>query len=213
MKKIILICGLLVSSYSFSANWVYVSSSKTQDKFYIDYSFYKYDKNNNTVDLWFKVEEINKGIYYTEQKTLVKHYCGSNRTKELSSVYYYPSGGIKNTFESNYNTQSSIVFPDTPGEKLINVACATPGKGLDFKEPKIEDFDDYNEYVRANYAYVRITPPDASNTMAIEMNLAPEVKAEDYQNYDGALGFQKYTKDRSDALKKLREKNIQKQYK
>ena len=48
MKRLILICGLLASSFSFGADWVFVTETSDADEdYYVDKSYYKY--NSKTV--------------------------------------------------------------------------------------------------------------------------------------------------------------------
>lgn len=211
MKKLILVCGLLTSGFSFGADWIFIGSSKGGDKFYIDYDYYNYDKKSNVVKLWYKVEEKHNGVYYTEEKTLAEYYCGGNgRSKVLSAVYYHPNGEVKNTFESNYYTESTVVFPDTTGEFLHKVACGTPGKGLDFKYLNLEQFDSYYEYIRAQNAYLREPLPQGENDLM--ENFVPNIKIENYYK-NNKVDIDQYNQDRGDALKKIRQRNIQKKYK
>lgn len=196
-------CGLLASGFSFGADWVYVGSSKSGDKFYIDFDYYDYNKRSNTTRLWYKIEENNNGVYYTQDKTFAEYYCGGvGRFKVLSALYYYPNGDIRKSFEANYHTQSEAIFPDTTGEFLYKVACDTPGKGLDFKHPSLINFDDYLEYVRAKYAYIRQKLP--SNQ---EYNPTKNINIENYSDYDD------YIKDVNRELRRVRLDNIAKNYK
>ncbi len=201
MKKLIAIFGLLASSFSFGADWVYIGSSKAQDKFYVDFDYYNYNKISNKVRLWYKVEERHNEGYYTEQKTLAEYYCGDDRSKALSAIYYYPNGGVRKTFESNYLTESTAVFPDTSGEDIYKVACGTPGKGLDFKYLELDVFDDYANYRRASYAYIRQKAPQ--NPLD---NIAPNLDLKNYTNYND------YSNDVKKELIKIRLSNIKKQY-
>lgn len=198
MKKIILVCGLFVSSFGFGADWVYVGSSKVQDKFYIDFDYYNYDKINNKARLWYKVEEKRNGGHYTEQKTLTEYHCGSSRSKALSAVYYYPNGEVRETFESNYLTQSTVVFPDTTGEYIYKVACGTAGKGLDFKDKSIDEMDDFHEYERARFAYMREKMP-----VDTTKGFIPRLSIGNYSSYS------EFARDEKREMDKIRERNIQ----
>lgn len=200
MKKLILICGLLTSGFSFGADWVYVGSSKSGDKFYIDFDYYDYNKRTNTTRLWYKIEENNNGVYYTQDKTFAEYYCGGvGRFKVLSALYYYPNGDIRKSFEANYHTQSEVIFPDTTGEFLYKVACDTPGKGLDFKDKSIDEMDNFYEYERARFAYMREKMPNS-----IPRNLVPNLNITDYDSYSD------FIRDEKKEMDKIRIKNIQK---
>jgi len=199
MKRLILICGLLASGFSFGADWVYVGSSDSGDKFYIDFDHYDYDKRSNAVKSWYKVDKYLNNKYYTEQKTLVENYCGSGRSKTLSAVHYHPNGGVKKTFESDYLTQSTRVFPETTGEFLYKVACDTPGKGLDFKDKSIYEIEDYHEYKRARFAYMREKMPE--DTLK---GFVPSLNVADYDSYSD------FSHDEKKEMDKIRMRNIQK---
>lgn len=197
MKKIILICGMLISTLSFGADWVYVGSSKVGDKFYIDFDYYNYDKINNKTRLWYKVEEKRNGEYYTEQKTLAEYYCGRGQSKVLSAVYYHPNGEVRKNFESNYLSQPMVVVPDTTGEQIYSVACGTPGKGLDFKDKSIDEMDNFEEYKRARFAYMREKMP-----VDYTKNLVPSLNIKNYSNYN------EFAHDERKEMNKIRERNI-----
>lgn len=202
MKRLILICGLLASSFSFGADWVFVTSSQNNSKYYIDYDYYKYDKTLNTSELWYKVEDVGVSKPYTERKVLTKYNCKDKESKDLSIVTYFPTGNVKDTYSSNYYSEYKTIFPDTVGEDLYNVACSTPNKGLDFKYPSLVNFDDYLEYVRAKYAYIRQKLP--SNQ---EYNPTKNINIENYSDYDD------YIKDVNRELSRVRLDNIAKNYK
>lgn len=202
MKKLILICGLLASGFSFGADWVYVTNSKDGSRYYVDYDYYKYDKTLNTSELWYKAEEVSNGNPYTERKALTKYNCKHKEYKDLSIATYFPSGSIKNTYSSNYYSEYRTIFPDTVGEDLYSVACGTPNKGLDFKYPSLINFDDYPEYIRAKYAYIRQKLPDNQ-----EYNPTKNINIENYSDYDN------YIKNVDRELMRIRLDNIAKNYK
>ncbi|MCM1964198.1 hypothetical protein NCY62_13735 [Acinetobacter pittii] len=202
MRRIVLVCGLLASGFAYSADWVYVTKSKDGEKYYVDYDYYKYDKKSNNSELWYKVEGINNGNSYTERKVLTKYSCNSKLYKDLSIATYFPSGMVKDTYSSNYYSEYRTVFPDTVGEELYKVACDTPEKGLDFKNLNIEMYDDYQDYIRAKYAYTRQKMPDNH-----DYNPAKNIKIENYANYGD------YIKDVNKELNRIRLENIEKNYK
>lgn len=202
MKKLILICGLLASGLSFGADWVHVGSDSTGLKFYIDYDYYNYSKTISTVDLWYKVNKESNSKSYTSQKALTRYDCNNKKYKNLSVATYYPSGTVVDTYEHNPLASAyRMVFPDTIGEALWGVACDTPGKGLDFKYPNLEGFDDYSEYIRATYAYARAKQPQGGTSLS---QLTPNIKVESYSDYID------YLIDRKKELDKIRIRNIQK---
>lgn len=138
MKKLIFICGLMVSSFSFAANWVYVTSSSDAESFYIDRDFYKYDSKNGYVDVWTKSvkKKLMSDGFYTSTKSLERYSCASKKSKTLAFVKYSETG---NALQSNSKPQAeySLIFPDSIGESIWSVACATKGKGFKFTSQQI----------------------------------------------------------------------------
>ena len=143
MKKLILICGLLASGFSFGANWTYVTSSNLES-FYIDKDFYKYDVKNKTVDVWSKSEK--KKIYldefYTSSKSLSRYSCINKQAKTLAYINYNEEGiAIKSSTKPE--GEFSLIFPDSIGEGMWEVACRSKGKGFVFPEyrPELVPFE------------------------------------------------------------------------
>lgn len=138
MKRLILICGLLASGFSFGADWVYVTSSASSEAFWLDKSFYKYDAKNNTVDAW--VRSTKGKLYgegaYVASKTLDRISCGAKKSKTLAFIKYNESG---ETIKSSTKPESefSLIFPDTIGESVWDVACKSKGKGFRFTEAQL----------------------------------------------------------------------------
>lgn len=132
MKKLILVCGLLASGFSFGADWGYVVSGNNQD-FYIDKSFYKYDPNTKTIDVWSKATKKKnfQDQYYTQSKTLIKYSCVDKTSKTLANVEHNENGGVLSQMTKPNNSFSPI-FPDSIDESLWHVACDLKGKGLKF---------------------------------------------------------------------------------
>lgn len=138
MNKKILICSLLISTVSFGADWVYVTTGASES-FYVDRSFYKYDVKNKTVDVWSKT--VKKKLYgdgfYTSSKSLDRYSCSNKETKGLAYVQYHDDGNVlKSTTVSDRNF--SIIFPDSIAESIWNVACVTNGKGFKFTKNQLE---------------------------------------------------------------------------
>lgn len=129
MKKLILICGLLASGFSFGADWVYVVESSDADTdYYIDKSYYKYDSKTGVSEVWSKVNKFRDLNEYTDSKTLSAYDCINKRGKTLAQVSYTYEGYSNQTITKP--TPYSVIFPDTVGEDLWVAACKTKGKGL-----------------------------------------------------------------------------------
>lgn len=138
MKKLILICGLLASGLGFGADWTYVISAQ-DESFWVDKSFYKYDGSAKTVDVWSK--SIKKKLYgndfYTNSKTLYRFSCPLKKVKILAYIEYKEDGNTLHSTtepEPNFN----IIFPDSIGEGIWEVACKTNGKGFKFTKNQLE---------------------------------------------------------------------------
>lgn len=143
MKRLILICGLLASGFSFGADWVYVTSSNLES-FYIDKSFYKYDAKNSTVDVWMKStkNKLYGGGEYTSSKSLDRISCKNKQSKTLAFINYNESGEtLKSTTKPE--KEFSLIFPDSIGESIWYAACSTKGKGFKFNyyRPELVPFE------------------------------------------------------------------------
>jgi hypothetical protein len=133
MKKLILITGLLASSFSFGADWVLVTQSDdSESNHYIDKSYYKYDSKNMTSQIWVQTENYkthDSMEKYVSSKGLTLYDCAGKRYKNLASISYSPNGLVLNSF--NHPAKDfSIIFPDTVGESYWEAACKNKGKGL-----------------------------------------------------------------------------------
>ncbi len=129
MKKLILICGLLASSFSFSADWVFVTETSNADEdYYIDKSHYKYNGKTGVSEVWYKQNKFEGLQEYVASKTLKAFDCIGKRERALAQVTYTYNGYSNKTITNP--TPYSVVFPDTVGESLWEAACKTKGKGL-----------------------------------------------------------------------------------
>lgn len=135
MKKLILICGLLVSGFSFGADWRYVSEGGGLT-FYIDKSFYKYDIPNKTIDVWTKT--VKKKLFdeghYTSSKALTRYSCTSKESKFLANIEYDADGAVLSS-NTKPNSRFELIFPDTVAEDIWTSSCLLKGKGFSFPSP------------------------------------------------------------------------------
>lgn len=132
MKKLLLISGLLVSGFSFAADWVLVTQSNNSDtNHFIDRDYYKYNLKTRNVEVWELTKNyIGSGMeQYTSSKTLTLYDCVGKRQKTLGSVEYNSSGYALRS-SSQPAKSFNIIFPDTVGESYWEAACKTKGKGL-----------------------------------------------------------------------------------
>lgn len=154
MKKLLLICGLLASGFSFGTEWTYISTAKSGDLFYIDTSQYKYDNKLQSIDVWVKVESktgVNAGLakilgtdpneqLYTRSKNLVRYSCLNKTSKTLAAVNYSESGGVLSS-TTRASGDFSVIFPDSVDEILWTSSCLSKGKGYSLPEYKPEYTD------------------------------------------------------------------------
>ena len=143
MKKLILICGLLASGFSFGAEWAYISSSSNGSDFFIDKDFYVFDEKNKTTDVWAKAEKKTglSNNTYVASKTLIRFSCTSKKQKYLAEITYDQFGSVlKSSDKPDINYQ--LIFPDTIAEELWAAACASKGKGLKLPRIKIATKED-----------------------------------------------------------------------
>lgn len=137
MKKILLMCGLLTSSFSFGASWTYVTSSNAES-FWIDKAFYKYDPKSNTVDVWSRSDKSKaNNEVYTSSKSLERYSCGGKKSKNLAYAKYNENGEVIKSI-TKPESEFSIIFPDTIAEAIWSVACSTKGKGFKFTKRQLE---------------------------------------------------------------------------
>lgn len=138
MKKLILICGLLVSSFSFGADWVYATSSNTES-FWIDKGFYKYNTKNNTVDVWSKAikKKLSGDDFYTSSKSLDRYSCLDKSSKNLAYVEYREWGEVSKS-SSTASKAFSIIFPDSIAESILEASCGSKGRGFKFTKRQSE---------------------------------------------------------------------------
>ena len=138
MKKIILICGLLASSFSFGADWKFAAAGSDAGGLYVDNSFYQYDHKKHIVDAWFKSESYVSEAgneKYVKSKYLFRLSCSDKKYALVSHILYDKKGGV---IESNSipveKLKLDYIVPDSVGESMWEVACSTKGQG--FKLPK-----------------------------------------------------------------------------
>ncbi|WP_335955265.1 surface-adhesin E family protein [Acinetobacter guillouiae] len=138
MKIWVLICGLLASSLSFGADWVYVNSSNSES-FWVDKGFYKYNVKNNTVDVWNKAikKKSNSNDFYTSSKSLERYSCMDKSSKNLAYVEYKESGEVSKSY-STPSKSFSVIFPDSIAEGIWEVACSSKGRGFRFSKKQLE---------------------------------------------------------------------------
>lgn len=137
MKKLIFICGLMASSFSFAATWTYVVSSENES-FYIDKDFYKYDFKNGYVDVWTKSvkKKLMTDEFYTKTKGLERYSCASKKSKTLAFIEYSETGSALRS-NTKPEIEYSLIFPDSIGESVWYAACATKGKGFKFNAKQL----------------------------------------------------------------------------
>ncbi|QNW99056.1 hypothetical protein IC797_05535 [Acinetobacter seifertii] len=133
MKRIVLVCGLLASGFTYSAEWVLVAQSEdNESSYYVDKSYYKYDNKNKNSQIWVltkNYKSTNSMEQYVSSKGLTLYDCKDKRYKNLASLAYRSDGSVLNSFNQPAK-EFSVIFPDTVGEKYWEVACKSKGNGL-----------------------------------------------------------------------------------
>lgn len=136
MKKIILLSILMVGGNIYAAEWILATASK-QDKFYVDKSYYKYNKSNGISELWWKSEKLIEKPY-TTSKGLTQYDCINKKSRSLAYVEYKYDGSVLSNV-NNKDKNYGIIYPDTVNEELWKIACHLKGKGLYLKtQPKVD---------------------------------------------------------------------------
>ena len=128
-KSIFLVVGILLSSFSQAAEWAFVGSTSTDADYYIDRTYYNFDKVKNTSEVWFKVNKFKGLEEYKSSVTLTSYHCTNKKEKILSQVNYSSDNKVLNTLE-DINATYRAIFPDTIGEDLWIAACKNKGAGL-----------------------------------------------------------------------------------
>lgn len=132
MKRLISICGILASSFSFGADWFLVAQSNDSNTNHlIDRNYYKYNPKSGTAEIWQLTRDY-KGTSmerYDRSKTLSLYDCAGKRFKTLATVKYNQEGYVLES-SSQPDKNFSIIFPDSVGESYWEAACKNKGKGL-----------------------------------------------------------------------------------
>lgn len=120
MKRLILMCGLLASGFSFGADWVLFATNGKETK---DYTEHFYDKssikksNNNTVQLWVRAYEV-ENKFRADMSSVI--YC-TDRNLETKEVFYYSDNKFLNNIK--YSNKVDTPPPDSVGDVLIRQIC------------------------------------------------------------------------------------------
>ncbi|MFJ1518455.1 surface-adhesin E family protein [Acinetobacter sp. ABJ_C1_1] len=130
MNKILIFFVVFISSYTTAADWVFATKTK-QENFYVDRTYYKYQKKDGLAEIWWKSEKrIDEP--YTTSKALIQYDCLRKKSRYQAYVDYNYDGSVKS--EPKYLDKTfGIVYPDTVDEELWKIACNTKGNGLDLK--------------------------------------------------------------------------------
>lgn len=129
MKKLLLVCSLIVPAFGFAAEWEFVTETSDHDTdHYIDKTYYKYNDKTNTAEIWHQRRSFFGLEEYIEAKTLSVYDCIGKKDRTLAQVTYTYTGDVKQTITTP--SPYTIIFPDTIGESLWEAACKTKGKGL-----------------------------------------------------------------------------------
>jgi hypothetical protein len=140
MKKIILITSLLVSSFSFGADWVFIAEATDVDQdYYVDVSSYSYNKTTDKAKIWYKRNVFSGSKEYTDTKTLVEYDCGQKKERYLAQSTYNIDGYALSNIDSP--STSRFIAPDTVGDALWEAACKVKGSVYNAKKPNFVNME------------------------------------------------------------------------
>lgn len=132
MKKILLICGFLVSGLTHGANWAYVTSSATDEDYYVDKNYLNYNAKTGVSEIWVQSKRsslTDKSKIYVNSKALIQYSCSAKKQRTITSIEYFDNGSVSNS-RTVPAKEFSIIFPDTVAETLWEAACLKKGKGI-----------------------------------------------------------------------------------
>ncbi|HHP4677626.1 MULTISPECIES: surface-adhesin E family protein [Acinetobacter] len=132
MRKILLISTFLVSGLSHGANWAYVTSSSTNEDYYVDKDYLNYNAKTGVSEIWVQSKRsslTDQNKIYVSSKALIQYACSAKKQRTITSIEYFDNGGVSNS-RTVPAKEFSIIFPDTVAESLWEAACLRKGKGV-----------------------------------------------------------------------------------
>lgn len=124
MKKLFFISLLMVSAFSFSAEWNLVTTSSDNEKYFVDSESIKTNIQKGTAQAWMKTVKRYNGKDLMNSKFLMEYDCRNQKHRYLSLTLYNPKGIVKSSSsEEDYNFR--YVAPDTIAENLMLFSCRT----------------------------------------------------------------------------------------
>lgn len=137
MKSLLIALALLFFGHtSFGQDWIYVSSDKDGDKWYIKSTYVKKDGFGNAGDnikIWTKKElkktTVKKGgktLTYTNAKELqlIIVDCTDRRIKIVTTTVYNSQGKSVDSYTyEEYEQEWMDVVPDSMGEVMLDKIC------------------------------------------------------------------------------------------
>ncbi|RZG47042.1 surface-adhesin E family protein [Acinetobacter wuhouensis] len=195
MKRLILICGFLASSFSFGADWRMLETSASGTKIYIDKESFKYTPYDGSVEIWVKgvrssTEKTIDGS--SEYKMLNTYFCKTRKMSTAYSVYYKADGSVINS--GNINSGNAEIIPETISEGIFKHVCKNPKNGL---EPLLHEFDTLEEFTEALKKF-----NDADYSKIDEKKYGKVPNWEDYPSIDDYVNaLRKYRKKYEDDIK------------
>lgn len=140
MKKLILISSMLISSFSFGADWVFITESTNVDQdYYVDVSSYSYSKTTDKARFWYKRNVFNGLKEYADTKSLVEYDCREKTERYLAQSTYNFDGHVLTSIDSP--STPKFIIPDTVGDALWEAACKTKGSVYDAKQPNFVNLE------------------------------------------------------------------------
>jgi len=123
MKKLILAILLTVTSTSVMAEWIYVSSNKAGDEFYLDYGTKRV--NGNIVKIWGRAVYKEVSLYGDYSvKTQEEYDCGNETSRLIYSAFYIDRDSNKQSSSGNSTSLDwEPIMPDSVGKVIFQSVC------------------------------------------------------------------------------------------
>lgn len=108
---------------AYAANWVYVTTSRSNAVYYYDSDTIR--RSGNQVTVWEKYDwSRDKTAKQRETKARYRYDCAERTNTLLEIVDYFPDGKIEKFTYDTYRQQESAVTPDTISEIMLEAVCS-----------------------------------------------------------------------------------------
>ena len=108
---------------AYAANWVYVTTSRSNAVYYYDSDTIR--RSGNQVTVWEKYDwSRDKTAKQRETKARYRYDCAERTNTLLEIVDYFSVGKIEKFTYDTYRQQESAVTPDTISEIMLEAVCS-----------------------------------------------------------------------------------------